>query len=132
MSSVSDIAIPLITGIGGLVLGSGFARVTGRNDVRRQRYADALTAFERLSSQAGTPGDAKQQAAEIGHWLELDSVPVSNAFQDLLRRAAAQPPDTRAIDAARERYVAIAHAYSSWRLPQRFWLQARTKRTPGT
>jgi hypothetical protein len=133
MSNVPAIVIPLVTGIGGLVVGAGFARVTTRNDVRRQRYSDALAAFEHLLAEArdgtGPSEQAKRDAAELGYWLELDSVPVSNAYRTLIRTAAARPlPDEEAIATRRGRFVDVAHAYSSWRLHRRYWLQVTTGR----
>jgi hypothetical protein len=133
VSSVTTIAVPLITGIGGLLVGAGFSRVTSRNDQRRQRYAEALSAVEELRASADADAAAiaetQQRVTEIGHWLELDSVPVSNAFIDLRRAAIARPDHgSSTFSSARERFVAAAHAYSSWRLRRRFWLQARRKR----
>ena len=133
MSSVTDIAIPLVTGIGGLLIGAGFSRVTSRNDQRRQRYAEALSALEELiascDEDAAAVEKARRRIVEIGHWLELDSVPVSNAFKLLLRKARTRPaPAGKTIAEAREYFVDVAHTYSSWKLPQRLWLQIRTKR----
>ena len=133
MSSVTAIAVPLITGIGGLLVGAGFSRVTSRNDQRRQRYAEALSAVEELAAtvdvDAAAMTKAELRATEIGHWLELDSVPVSNAFLVLRREALARPGrDGRTFDTAREHFVAVAHVYSSWRLRQRFRLQWRDRK----
>ena len=134
MSSVTGIAIPLITGVGGLVTGAGFARVTSRNDQRRQQYAEALSALEGLvastDKDAAAAAEANRRVVEIGNWLELDSVPVSNAFKALRDEANAGPAASSEakIEQERARFVDVAHTYSSWRLPQRFWLQATTKR----
>jgi hypothetical protein len=133
VSNVAAVAIPLITGIGGLLIGAGFTRVTSRNDQRRNQYAEALSAVESLVASSGEDAvaveKAQQRVVEIGHWLELDSVPVSNAFKVLLRDASASPANSRTkVAEAREHFVDVAHKYSSWRLPQRLWLQARTKR----
>jgi len=133
LSNVADIAIPLITGIGGLLIGAGFARVTSRNDQRRQQYAAGLSAIDKLTSGATEPSAAAEAGwcvIEIGNWLELDSVPVSNAFK-LLRRemqASSTPESDAKVAAARVRFIEAARKSSTWRLTQRFWLQARTKR----
>jgi len=79
VSNVADIAVPLVTGVGGLLVGAGFSRVTSRNDQRRQRYAEALSAFESLlasaDEDAGAVEKARRRVDDVGHWLELDSVP---------------------------------------------------------
>jgi hypothetical protein len=102
--------------------------VTSRNDQRRQRYAEALTAVESLRAAQDVDAAANEKLQrrlrEIGDWLELDSVPVSNAFKLLVRDVAAGRPAAE----AREHFVDVAHKYSSWRLPQRLWLQTGTRR----
>jgi hypothetical protein len=71
-----------------------------------------------------------RRVVEIGNWLELDSVPVSNAFKVLVRETWASPaPGSDAkVGEARGLFIEVARKYSTWRLTQRFWLQARTKR----
>jgi hypothetical protein len=133
LADIAGIAVPLVTGIGGLAIGAGFARVTSRNDQRRQRYADALSALDRLiaaTHDAAAAAEARWRVAEIANWLELDSVPVSNAFKVLLReaRASAVPESEPKVKEARKRFIEDARKYSTWRLSQRFLLQARTKR----
>jgi hypothetical protein len=94
VSNVADIAIPLVTGIGGLLIGAGFARVTSRNDQRRQQYAAGLSALDKLTASAedaSAAAEAQWRVVEIGNWLELDSVPVSNAFKVLVRETRASP-----------------------------------------
>ena len=133
LSGVAGIAIPLITGIGGLLIGAGFARVTSRNDQRRQQYAAGLSALDKLTTSppdSSAAANAQWAVVEIGNWLELDSVPVSNAFKLLLRetQASSTPESDAQVAAARERFIEAARKYSTWRLTQRFWLQARTRR----
>ena len=133
MSNVAGIAIPLVTGIGGLLIGAGFTRVTSRNDQRRQQYAAGLSALDKLTASADDASAAAEvqwRLVEIGNWLELDSVPVSNAFKVLLRETQASPaPGSDAkVGEARVRFIEAARKYSTWRLIQRFWLQKRTKR----
>lgn len=133
MSDVAGIAIPLITGIGGLLVGGGFARVTSRNDQRRQQYSAGLSALDRLTGRhedEAAVAEAQCRVVEIGNWLELDSVPVSNAFKMLVRETgtSAAPGSNERVLEARVRFIEAARTYSTWRLPQRFVLQARTKR----
>ena len=133
VSNVADIAIPLVTGIGGLLIGAGFARVTSRNDQRRQQYAAGLSALDKLTASAedaSAAAEAQWHVVEIGNWLELDSVPVSNAFKVLVRetRASPAPGSDAKVGEARGLFIEVARKYSTWRLTQRFWLQARTKR----
>jgi hypothetical protein len=133
LSNVADVAIPLITGIGGLLIGAGFSRVTSRNDQRRQQYAAGLSAIDKLTPRAADPSaaaEAEWRVVEIGNWLELDSVPVSNAFKLLQRetQASSTPKSDPKVAAARLRFIEAARKYSTWRLTQRFCLQARTKR----
>ena len=99
MSNVAGIAIPLITGIGGSLIGAGFSRVTSRNDERRQQYAAGLSAIDKLTSSATDPSaaaEAEWRVVEIGNCLELDSVPVSNAFKSLHRETLASSTSTLA------------------------------------
>lgn len=133
VSNVAGIAIPLVTGIGGLLIGAGFARVTSRNDQRREQYAAGLSALDRLTAcreDATAAADAQWRVVEIGNWLELDSVPVSNAFKVLVRETRASPASRSdaKVEEARARFIDAARKYSTWRLTQRFWLQARTER----
>jgi len=65
---------------------------------------------------------------EFENWLKLDSVPVSNAFKTLRETPADSSAESRAAVAeARRDFIEAARKYSTWRLSQRFWLQARTK-----
>jgi hypothetical protein len=136
VSDVAGIAIPLITAFGGLVVGAGFGRVTSRNDVRRQQYADGLSALDKLIA---APDDAEISAGahsrlvEVGNWIALDSVPVSNAFNSLVRVAvnSSAPALDRDVRAARLEFIQAARLFTTWRLVQRFLLQARTKRDDG-
>jgi len=126
VSNAASTAIPVITGVAGLVIGAGFSRVTSRNDKRREQYAEALSALERQSPVT----EAQRSVDEIANWLELDSVPVSNAFKHLCEAYSSPAPDREAqVKQARARFVDVAHKYSSWKLPQRLWLQAVTKRS---
>jgi hypothetical protein len=126
VSTVTSIAIPLFAGIGGLAVGAGFSRVTSRNDQRRTRYADALSALDRLTSNPDE--EAQRTVGDIGNWLELDSVPVSNAFKRLHKASFPTPSGEGQIAKARDHFLDVATKYSSWRLPQRLWLQARERR----
>jgi hypothetical protein len=133
VSNVAGIAIPLVTGIGGLLVGGGFARVTSRNDQRRQQYAAGLSALDRLAAgdeDQNAVAESERAVVEIGNWLELDSVPVSNAFRLLVHetRASSAPRTDPKVLEARVRFIEAARMYSTWRLPQRFLLQARTER----
>jgi hypothetical protein len=137
VSGVAGIAIPLITAFGGLVVGAGFGRVTSRNDLRRQQYADGLSALDKLIAapdDAEVAAGAQARLVEAGNWIALDSVPVSNAFNSLVREAvnSSAPALDGDVKAARLAFIEAARKYTTWRLVQRFLLQARTKRQDGS
>jgi hypothetical protein len=48
------------------------------------------------------------------------------------QQAHTRPTTDQRVAEAREAFIDAAHTYSSWKLPQRFWLQARTKRLKGS
>jgi len=128
-SITSSVVVPLIVGLLGGVLGGTLTRVTSRNDVRRDKYADALSALRVLQSLA--PNDpsrpaAQARLADLATWLELDGLPVGDAFKDLL--AAATAGDNLDTAAAREKFISTARAFSRWTLPQRTFLQYKALR----
>ena len=129
MSDVAGIAVPLITGIGGLLIGAGFSRVTSRNDQRRQVRRRALRARQAdRQHRRHRFREGLRRVVEFENWLKLDSVPVSNAFKTLRETPADSSAESRAAVAeARRDFIEAARKYSTWRLSQRFWLQARTK-----
>jgi hypothetical protein len=122
-SIVSSVVVPLLAGLGGGVCGGLLTRVATRNDVRRDKYAEALSALSTLRSMSPeSPDRAKAEAnvADLAAWLELDSLPVGAAFEELRRE------DSRR---AREQYIAAARTYSRWTLPQRAFLHLKTRRS---
>ena len=123
MATSTDIVIPLIAGLGGGVIGAMFGRISSRNDVRRDRYADALTAFRafRAELQAGSEARAaEQKAQDLADWLVMDSRAVGNPYLALIketRKTNGHPTDT-AIDA----YLKAGRAYTRWTLYLRPYL----------
>jgi hypothetical protein len=53
VADVSSIVLPIVTGIGGVLIGAGFGRITSRTDQRRDRYSDARTASGRSYDDSG-------------------------------------------------------------------------------
>jgi hypothetical protein len=121
-SPISTVVVPLIVGLVGGVFGGLLTRVTSRNDVRRDKYAEALAALSTLQSLA--PNDpvrpeAEAKVADLAAWLELDSLPVGAAFKELLAA------DGESAQRARENYIAAARTFSRWTLPQRSLLHVK-------
>jgi predicted RNase H-like nuclease (RuvC/YqgF family) len=129
MASTADIVIPLITGLGGGVLGATFTRVTSRNDQRRDKYAAALSAVRALSKLAEGDDRASRLAKETvkahADWLVIDSKPVGRAYEALAQAAQSDSSNAETVQAARQIYVEAARAYTRWTLHQRVWLHLR-------
>jgi hypothetical protein len=129
-SIASDVVVPLIVGLVGGVFGGLLTRVTSRNDVRRGKYAEALSALSTLQSMSPESSDrtkAEAKVADLAAWLELDSLPVGAAFEEL--RAKTATGDGEDTQRAREQYIAAARTYSRWTLPQRAFLHLKTRRS---
>jgi hypothetical protein len=100
-----------------------FTRVTSRNDARRDKYAQALSALRVLES-LPTDDPSRPQALarveDLADWLELDSSAVGHAFSQL---AAAVKNGKPSGTQARKQYLRTARAYSRWTLLRRWRLQ---------
>jgi hypothetical protein len=130
LATSTDIVIPLIAGLGGGVIGATFGRIPARNDVRRDRYASALTAFRALRVELRAGGEAKaaeEQAWTIAEWLVMDTKAVGNPYLALIAetRKAGGHPSEAAIDA----YLTAGRAYTRWTLYRRPWLYLKAGRT---
>jgi hypothetical protein len=128
-SIASDVVVPLIVGLVGGVFGGLLTRVTSRNDVRRDKYAEALSALSTLqimSPESPDRAKAEAEVADLAAWLELDSLPVGAAFEELRAKTAAGDEHSRH---AREQYIAAARTYSRWTLPQRALLHLKARRS---
>jgi hypothetical protein len=124
-----NVVVPLIVGLLGGVFGGTLTRVMSRNDVRREKYADALSALRELQSlppQHPARVEAEAKVADQANWLELDSLPVGDAFKELWAKTAAG--DGGGSRDAREKFVAAARAYSRWTLYERPLLHLKAKR----
>jgi hypothetical protein len=121
-SLTSGVVVPLIVGLLGGILGGLLTRVMSRNDVRREKYAEALSALRMLNALApGDPSrpDAEGRVADLAAWLELDAQPVGEAFNELWEKTT-EGDDPR-IREARKTFIDVARTFSRWKLPQRAW-----------
>jgi hypothetical protein len=119
LATSSDIVVPLIAGLGGGVIGATFARISSRNDARRDRYAAALTAFRafRAELRAGAEvkaNAAEQEARDLADWLVMDEWAVGSPYLALIEatRETRGDPSDAAIDA----YLKAGRAYTRWTL----------------
>ena len=133
LATSTDIVIPLIAGLGGGVIGATFGRISSRNDVRRDRYATALTAFRAFRAELQAGGEAKaaeQEAWNLADWLVMDTRAVGNPYLALItetRKTGGYPSDL-AINA----YLTAGRAYTRWTLYRRpgLYLNAGQTRLP--
>jgi hypothetical protein len=129
-ASASDIVVPLITGLLGGVIGATFARITSRNDLRRDRYADALSALrslEEINTEHRAASAPAKRAYDLRDWMLIDALPVGNAYATLVAKTndGAQREELKE---ARLNFIDAARAYSRWTLPKRALLHVRAVR----
>ena len=125
--SASQIVVPLITGLLGGVFGATFTRVTSRNDLRRDRYAEALSALralEGISAEERATSRELQRVYDLRDWMLIDAKPVGNAFERLVDKAKAGHTATEEEFAI---FMNAARAYTRWTIHQRALLHLRTR-----
>jgi hypothetical protein len=127
-ASTSSIVVPLITGLLGGVIGATLARISSRNDLRRDRYAEALSALRSLEQVAAGHREASSAAKpvyDLRDWMLIDALPVGNAYAVLVEKTNAEQQQADELEQARLNFLEAARVYTRWTLHKRALLHAQ-------
>jgi hypothetical protein len=126
-ASTGDIVVLLITGLLGGVIGATFTRITSRNDLRRDRYSEALSAlraFADVEAQQRAASPEAKKVYDLRDWMLIDAEAVGTAYATLVDKTNTETKANE-VEQARLNFIEAARAYSRWTLHKRAFLHVK-------